>query len=376
MAAKPTNIDILSIGRPCNQNCRQCYYIENSCSNLEIDHELLASKIMEKYAESSFFIYPKEIANNQELFELINKAGQQSVLSNGLLLDNDILDKLKEAEVKQIKITLFANADEQFFFNGNNSNQYEKIILAIKKCKEKGFNVVVNNVLSKKNIFSIGTLCKLCHGLGVDKIEFLRIKPTGNGRDLQGMLLCFDDMSHIIEQVEINKKLYPELYLSFNLSFGPNFYGKSLPEAEAKIKKSVLSWTKSNYLCPAIDGNYWGLSATTGNVYWCFFAMNEAFSKMGYYSSVENQVIINKAPDLSPSTLLKKLGGECSRDKCIYTDICLGGCRSTAYMFAKYKGEKDPLYAGMDICLTKCYERFYSVKSKKDNAIDNNHPIL
>ena len=35
----------------------------------------------------------------------------------------------------------------------------------------------------------------------------------------------------------------------------------------------------------------------------------------------------------------------------------LGGCRSTACVFAKVRGEKDPLFAGQDMCVTKIKEK-------------------
>ena len=364
MKKQPSNIDILNIGNPCNQNCQQCYYVERKTIPLDLNQKELVKKIVADYPQSSIFVYPKEIANNQQLFPLIRLVGQKTVLSNGLLLNDKILKSLKEVGVGEIKITLFATAKEQKFFNGNDAKQYKQIIAAIKKCKKYGFRVTINNVLSKTNINSIGLLCRKCHNLKVDKIEFIRLKPIGNGRALQKILLSQKDVESIIIQVEKNKKSYPDLYLSFNLSFGPNFYGKSVDDALIKIKKSSASWTKSSSLCPAIGGNYWGVSAKTGKVYWCFFAMNEKISESGYYNTLKNKIIITNPPDLRPETLIKKLTGNCSNKKCIYTKVCLGGCRSTAYLFAKANGKRNPLYAGMDICLTKCYQKLNLKKQK------------
>lgn len=356
MSKQPSNIDILSVGNPCNQNCQQCYYVEKKIPTLNIDQETAITRIAAKYRQSAIYIYPKEIANNQQLFALLGRVGQQTVLSNGTLLTAAILKSLKSNGVKEIKITFFATAKEQKFFNGNNASQYNKIISAIKMCRQHGFIVTVNNVLSKINIRSINLLCKTCHELKVNKIEFLRLKPLGNGEGLNDLLLDSQDVENIIIAVEKNKKLYPNLYLSFNLSFGPNFYGKSLKEARAKVSKATTSWTKSRYLCPAIGGNYCGVSVATGKVYWCFFAMNQKAAEAGHYDVARNKIITDNYPDLSVKKLTKKLRGNCSSNKCVYSRVCLGGCRSTAYVFAKNRGERDPLYAGMDICLTSCYE--------------------
>lgn len=194
--------------------------------------------------------------------------------------------------------------------------------------------------------------------LGVDKIEFIRLKPVGNAKKMdQKFLLDVSDMPKIIENVEICKQKFPETYYRFNYSFGPNFYGKSIAEAALKVKKGGSEWTKAKFLCPAIDGNYLGISFRSGKIYSCFFAMDQEDFAIGRMSDAGERLKVNQTP-LSSKMLKKKLRGNCHKDNCEYQSICMGGCRSIAYIFAKLRGETDPLFAGMDICITKAKEAF------------------
>lgn len=363
----PSNIDFLNAGNPCNQNCKQCFYKnENNLAGVSNDEEMiLMREVANNYKGSSIFIYPKEITTSSYIIPLMGEFKQKSTLSNGLKLNDEIIKNLKKEGVNQIGITLFATFEEQRYFNNNTEKEYNQIKQNIKRAIDGGLEVKVNNVLDKETSKSIGLLCDECFKLGVKKIEFLRLRPVGNGATIdKSRLLTENDMEAIIFVTENMKRNYSKdkLYLSFSLSFGPNFYGKSLKEAKEKIKKSnQKSWMKSNFLCPAINQNYYGISLKSGNVYWCFFLISEPeISKIGTINIDKKRVYTDTNIDLSGDTLKKKLRGNCSLNNCKYQSLCLGGCRSIAYTFAKLKEEPEPLYAGMDICLTKSYEKFYN----------------
>jgi len=141
------------------------------------------------------------------------------------------------------------------------------------------------------------------------------------------------------------------------MSFGPDFYKKDISQALQKIAKAKNQWTKSNYLCPSIDGNYVGISLRTGLVYSCFFAMDQKEFIRGKINLSDGEITENGNYKLSSLELPDKLRGNCHQDNCEYQKICLGGCRSTACIFAKLRGESSPLFSGMDICITNMKKR-------------------
>lgn len=365
------NIDFLNVGRPCNQNCRQCFYLEETAGSLSfVEEQRLIRTIKEKYSNTTFFIYPKELITSKEFIPLFKECQQRSTLSNGKDLDNQTIGEIILAGIREIKITLFANSGQQEFFNGNSREEYNSIKGTIQRCVDRGLKVTVYNILDRETIGSIEELCAECSTLGVQKIEFLRLIPVGRALALaSSRLLRETDLEQAVCSVENMKRKYPELYLSFNLKFGPNFYGLSLDEAKQKIAKSKpQSWNKTDYLCPAIEGNYLGLSLKSGNAYWCFFLLSKPErSKVGFFDFSREEIIIDSYPDLSAETLRAKLRGNCSKENCLYQEVCLGGCRSGAYLSALSRNEQDPLYAGVDLCLTKVYENIY--KSKRNRGI-------
>ena len=359
----PTNIDILNIGNPCNQNCRQCYYkSESNLTGISLTGEMeFIEQILYNYTESNVFVYLKESTTSRGFLPKMKKCGQKKILSNGREIDDGFIRGLNKYGIEEIEITLFANLEQQFDFNRNTIGEYQKIKQNIRKCAESGLKVTINNILDKTTMYSINSLCEQCYELDVKKIEFIRLRPVGNAKYMdRSRLLEEKDMDIIIPSVEAMKLKYPGLYLSFDIGFGPNFSGKTLEDGKEKVRRAKQSWVKSPYLCPAINQQYWGISPKSGNVYWCFFLISEPeIARIGYANIKNGRVTIDSPVDLSEETLRKKLKGNCSSENCKYQEACLGGCRSTAYIFARLNGDSDPLYAGMDICLTKRYERLY-----------------
>jgi len=293
-----------------------------------------------------------------EVLPLMANVSQKVVLSNGMLLDKPKIEMLAASGIKEVKITLFSSYKEHAFFNRISNEQYRSIIANIGMCKKFGLEVVVDTILSGLTMHSVDSLAGLCAGIGVDKIEFIRLKPIGNARGMdRGLLLSENDMFGVVRLVEQSKAKYPGVYFRYNLSCGPDFYGKSEKEAREKVMRGSKNLAKSSFLCPAIDGNYLGISMRTGNIYSCFFAMDEPGFDVGRINLETGEIVYLHEPKITSARLRKKLRGDCRAGNCQYHAICLGGCRSTAYIFAKLRGEIDPLFAGQDICITKIKER-------------------
>jgi len=353
----PTNIDFLDIGGKCNLKCNGCYKTKpvNITGVSRSDEISLVDKIAEDNKEASVFIYPDEITTSPYLLDSMKKVGQKITLTNGILMDEGMIERMVDAGKEYPKVTFFANPDEQRLWQGINENGYNLIAKNIELAARKGMKVVVNNVLGKSNIDSIEKLAERCAGMGVDRIKLIRYRLDEKNQEYIGD----SDMNKIVENVE-KAKLKDSPYMQFSLTFaGLNFFGKSLDEAKQKIKPLKGEWVNSPYLCPAIDGNYYGISLKQGTVSWCYFIPQDPEVLIGTVNTKDGSLSINidALKKMSPDTLRKNLRGICSEDVCEYQSLCLGGCRTTAYTFAKMRGEKDPLYAGMDTCMTKVFQR-------------------
>jgi len=120
----------------------------------------------------------------------------------------------------------------------------------------------------------------------------------------------------------------------------------------------------SKYLCPWIGQQYFGVSLGNHDVYPCFRLLSFPEMRIGKVNiDARGQVKldINK-PDLMEKELSQRLRGECSESDCQYHRLCLGGCRSMAYVLAKRQGDNNPLYAGQDICLTRILDELSNLR--------------
>lgn len=369
-ATSARNIDVMSY-RPCDQACRQCSYVESEVdpdrphgSNAEIDFIRL---LRSNYPDSVFFLYPRDIVTATPLLPVMQEIGQSETLTNGNRLDVTLVERLRANGLKEIQITLFGTAAEQQLYNRNSVEEYERIKENIHSCVEHGLRVQVNNVLSRKTMGSMELLGDECVRLGVYRLRFIRLQPIGDAvkEFTPDVYLTQADLEEVIIPTfeRLKRKFGPRLYLCFAVNFGPNFHGKSLEEAREKLRKRSPQSSPSGTFCPAIDGQYWNVSTQSGNVHWCFHNIAEASTRIGNVDWETGRVNIDRPVDLSRDTLRRKLRGICSAEACPYQEVCLGGCRSAAISFATDFPLGERFYAGMDMCLTPAYDRYYARQS-------------
>jgi radical SAM protein with 4Fe4S-binding SPASM domain len=373
--APARNIDIMSF-RPCDQQCRQCSFVEAAMnpaaprgSAAEID---FIRRLRANYPESGFFLYPRDIVTAASLLPLMQDVGQSETLTNGNHLDERLVERMLESGLKEVQITLFETAAEQELYNRNAAEEYERIKANIRLCVARGLRVQVNNVLSRETLGSMELLGDECLRLGVTRVRFIRLQPIGDalkGFPPEAYLTQADLEGVIILTIERLKQKYGRrLYLCFAANFGPNFYGKTLEEAREKLRRRSPMSPSSNTFCPAIDGQYWTVSTQSGNVHWCFHNIAYPDERIGAVDWGTGKVTIDRPVDLSRETLRKRLRGICAAESCKYQEVCLGGCRSAAISFTPDGDPQDRLYAGMDMCLTPAYARYHARRSAGDGG--------
>ncbi|KKQ18583.1 MAG: Radical SAM domain protein [Berkelbacteria bacterium GW2011_GWA1_36_9] len=357
---KFANIDLLDIGNSCNLDCRQCFYVSPGARFFPSIGEQLdrAKAVVEKFPGSSLFLYPKEICTSLFLLDMIQAVGQHSVLSNGILLSDRVVEKLAAHGIEEVKVTLYASYKEQKIFYGITEEQYRQIIENIARCTRRGLRVIVNSTLSKITKYSLHRLANLCRDLEVERIEFLRLMPLGKAKNLDRTIFLDEaDMIKIIGIIEEYKLRHATPRFRYYLNCGPDFHRKTPEEIRRKIAKGrSIGNAQHFYLCPAINRDYLCVSLVTGKISGCLFAKIEPIFDQGSIDFTTGQLKL-EPPVLRHKILSEKLRGNCRAGNCKYHKQCLGGCRSTAFAVAKFANEKNPLYAGMDICVTKCKEK-------------------
>jgi radical SAM protein with 4Fe4S-binding SPASM domain len=323
----------------------------------------LIRRIRSSYPDSGSFLYPRDIVTAAPLLPLMQEAGQKETLTNGNHLDERLVGRMLASGLEEVQITLFGTAAEQELYNRNSAEEYGRIKANIRLCVGRGLRVQVNNVLSRDTMGSMELVGDECLRLGAARLRFIRLQPVGDAATefAPGAYLTQPDLEDVVIPTfeRLKEKYGPRLYLCFAVNFGPNFHGKTLEEARAKLLRRSAMSPPSETFCPAIDGQYWAISTQSANVHWCFTNIASPGERIGSVDRETGQVKIDRPVDLSRETLRQRLRGICAADACRYQEVCFGGCRSAAISFAA-GDEEDRLYAGMDMCLTPGYARYHA----------------
>lgn len=364
---KSKKIHVMGIGAACIQECNQCYYKNIGLTGKGTIADMNLLRLIQAENPSSLvFPYPMDIGTSLGLLPVMKDLNVTWGMTNGRTLSDSVITKFLDAGVTNLKVTLFATSEEQQAYNENTFEQYQQIKDSITMAVKRGMSIDIFNVLGKATAPSLEKLVDLADNLGATRVKFFRLLPSGNALEtMDNNAYLFDqDMDEVVLSFERAKIAHPNVYLSFGTTFGINFYEKSLEEAKSKMQKSGRYSQTTAYACPAINDTNAVILASSGQVYWCIFLITQ--TDLGHYGTFDSRtghITLDKERlDMSPESLRKNLKGKCAENVCYYQPVCMGGCRSTAALFSKFAGEPDPMYAGMDICLTEVYQRVFGKK--------------
>ena len=117
---------------------------------------------------------------HQEIYELLeiinNKKKLINIVTNGTLLNFEMIDKLLDLEyLDEIQVSLDAHDSETYFYiTGGNKYLFNKVIaniLYIVQHKKRGQKVKVSNVTSKEDLPNVKSFVDLAVSLGVDEVS-------------------------------------------------------------------------------------------------------------------------------------------------------------------------------------------------------------
>lgn len=357
MRIKPRRVAVdIMVPNPCNQGCIDCYYREAGrhpdvpLDNRAMDRLKEMSKKLAEIDREVFFFYPREITTALPILELYPEYGVDRVLSNGKLLHvPGVLDRIRQAGIKTMNITFPGSRESFMEYTQEPAESYDRLLANIRLAVNSGLAVSTFMPIYKTNVDEVLPTVLQAVELGVKHIDFIRMKPLGNGQELPGELFIFDeDVLRFLRNLNEARHLTKDaIHLSlFRGSWGPNFYNKSIFRY---LSGQEWVYPKSRYFCPMIDQQYLGVQMGSNNVYGCFQGVSFEEFEIGTFS--EHGLEIKK--ELASSEWLhQNLRGMCSAQNCPEHDLCLGGCRVNAFSWAKRRGESEPMAAGQDFCIT------------------------
>jgi len=217
----------LEITKKCNLNCLHC---GSDCSKETYSAELTSDswlKIIDYFKNTFsnnivFVITGGEPLMHPDLIEIVSHINNQKMrwgmVSNGMLLNETMLEKLVNAGISSITISLDGTKDKHNWLR-NNKNAFTKAIEAIQfvgKSKIPYQDVVT--CVSPENLNELNLIAELLIESQIKEWRLFRIFPSGRANGDKMLELSFAQTQQMLHWIRDNKGIYLKKGLNINLS--------------------------------------------------------------------------------------------------------------------------------------------------------------
>jgi len=325
----------------CNLKCLHCYQERFDSKEDCKEYVLLkiADKIFTFLAKYNFSseitltggepLLKKEIYRLLNLFEENELVTSVDIVTNGTLLNLDVIEKLKKyCKLRYVKVSLDGGLPS---INDNirGKNIFNIVIEKIKLLKEANFNVIVMFTVMKMNKHTIGEVIDMAKEMGIKGVVFEKFVPIGNGGRLQNEVLSAKEMLEVYNYILSYAGLQtePEELVKYR-GLWVKFSSSSGEDSSCKIEevRGGLCSAGDNSLCILADGR--------------LLPCRRFFLPIGDLSVPEvsleevwfNSEVIKNIRDRN---MLKGSCGKCTIENCY-------GCRAIAYVLYNDYLAEDP----------------------------------
>jgi len=197
----------------CNLRCPHCYQEEyNSKSELSIlDLHKIADQIttaLKKWKmKGRIALTGGEPFLSKELFPVIEYLEQHEsiwrigILTNGILIDENIINRLKNLKkLHYIQVSVdVATEETNDFIRGKGS--FKKAIKSLRLLHENGINTRIMFTVHKKNYHEVPALIDLVIEENIPTLTIERFVPEGKGAEYKEWFLSRDDVHNLFREI-------------------------------------------------------------------------------------------------------------------------------------------------------------------------------
>ncbi|HHO57088.1 MAG TPA: radical SAM protein [Thermoplasmatales archaeon] len=321
----------------CNLRCKHCY--ANAGKPLEdeltTEEAKRAIDIFDRAGVVSIAFSGGEPLVRKDFFELAKYAADKgmyvAVATNGTLITPEMAEKMKNAGIKFVQISLDGASPETHDAFRGIDGAFEKTVEGIKNAVKAGFFVEIATTATKYNYEEVPSIIELAEKLGVNWFMLYNFVPTGRGK-----FMVKNDLSPE-EREELLKMLYRKMNDSSLtlLSTAPQFARVALQEDNnddmaimpthfyaAHLSKKLRAL--ADFIGGCGCGRFYLAMRPNGNIEPCvFFPLTIGNIRRDDFEELwRNNKVLN---ELRNKNLLEGKCGDCS-----YRYQC-GGCRARAY---------------------------------------------
>ncbi len=198
----------------CNLSCTHCYQSGGRNEELTFD-EIKAvvrevkdtlntwSEAFEISFSPSFNITGGEPILRTDLFEIIEVIGRSGfeiyLLSNGTLISKEKASLLAGLGVKGVQVSM--EGPEKTHDSIRGKGAFASALKGIANLLDAGLNVTMNATLSEVNAGEFLSLVELAKSIGVQKLGFSRLVPSGRGLGLLDKMIRREKVRQIYEEI-------------------------------------------------------------------------------------------------------------------------------------------------------------------------------
>ncbi|UCH80192.1 MAG: radical SAM protein [Nitrospiraceae bacterium] len=331
------------ITRRCNLNCVHC----RSSSEMEIDgHPDFSTeegyRIIDdiaSYAKPVVVLSGGEPLLRKDVFDFAKygteKGLRMCIATNGMLVTDEICEKMKESNVRMVSLSLDGSSEEVHDDFRKVKGAFAAVENAARLFNKHKVPFLINSSFTKRNQEEIPKVYKLAKKLGATAWYMFMIVPTGRGEDIMNELITKEDYEEILDwHYEMEKN---EDDLLVRPTCAPHYYRIVLQkqkEQGEKFKQRTLKFsTGGSKGC--IAGQVIALIDVDGNVLPCSYFPKYAGNvrEQSFKDIWENSDLFKDLRDF------KKYKNKCGA--CEFINVC-GGCRARAYSVSGDYLEEEP----------------------------------
>lgn len=314
---------VWEITRKCNFNCAYC----GSKAGTERENELTTEECLniakqlvdlncrrvaiiggEAFLKKDWEIIVKYLVDNDR---------DTSIITNGYLINDFIIEKLKQTGIKHIAISI--DGDRKIHDEYRTIGSFDRAVESIKLLKSNGFVVSVISTLNSKSIKTVDLLYEKLKKLNIDAWQLQCCSPFGNATDKRYLIPSKEELQSICEFVAKEN-----VSSDFQIAIADNIGYHTDIEHLIRGKARSYRGCSAGITTIGID--------SVGNVRGCESLYDETFIE----GNLQNTTLFDIWTSPTAFAYNRKfrktlLTGKCASCKSWYK--CTGGCRSFNYFY-------------------------------------------
>ncbi len=318
----------------CNLRCKHCY--QHEYDSIELDYSVLI-QFLEQFI--SFITSLRKLKKHKipahitvtggepfiraDFIDLLQKFAQHrflfsfGILSNGLLINNQIINELIKTKPAYIQFSIEGNEKTHDSIRGQGN--YAKTKAVLKKLHKAGIRTLISFTAHKQNFKDFNSVAKLARKTNTSRLWADRLIPIGTGEQLQ--ILSPEETDNFFSIMYKEKKRRP--------FFSPY-------KTEIAMHRA-LQFQKSDehpYHCTA------GESLLTINANGDLLPCRRMPIKVGNLQNNTIETLYQNSPLLK--ALRNPVNTSTACNRCLYKDLCRGGLKCLSYATTGNPFIRDP----------------------------------